>query len=66
MKVLLSLFVLFATSSAALSANIPLGYDCTSDLQSICEGDNNPSPSPEPTGGGTQDGVDVSVSEVDG
>ncbi len=39
MKTLLSLLVILSTSSAAVSANIPFGYNCTSDLRGICDGD---------------------------
>ena len=48
MKTLLSILLVLATSNIALSANIPFGYSCTTDLLGICDHDRDAPPEPEP------------------
>ena len=37
MRILLSLFIISASPQISFSANVPAGYNCTSDEFSICE-----------------------------
>lgn len=47
MRILLSLLIISASPQISFSANVPAGYDCTSDLLLICEagiGEQEPNP----------------------